>query len=59
MILEGKALGLMIMVIILLLFAIAIYLIALPNILEGKGIDLKKLRQTSANYKKKAVKHEW
>lgn len=50
MIPEGKALGLMVMVIILLLFAIAIYLIALPTLLAQRGIDLKKL-QTAAKKK--------
>lgn len=54
MIPEGKALGLMVMVIILLLFAIAVYLIALPNILESKGIDIKKLQAKSSQRKKKS-----
>jgi hypothetical protein len=45
MIPEGKALGLMVMVLILLLFALLVYLIALPTILEGKGIDIKKLKK--------------
>lgn len=53
MIPEGKALGLMVMVIILLLFVIAIYLIALPNILADKGIDIKKLNAKISKKRKK------
>ncbi len=53
MIPEGKALGLMVMVLILLLFALIMYLMALPTILEGKGIDLKKLRVKNSQKGKK------
>ena len=53
MIPEGKALGLMVMVLILLLFAVIMYLMALPTILEGKGFDLKKLRVKNSQKGKK------
>ncbi len=53
MIPEGKALGLMVMLVLLLLFALLLYLMALPTILEDKGIDIKKLHGKISKRKKR------